>query len=208
MVPPVTWIDDIALFVQDPCPDRLAAKVSRAFSAVRHRSHAAGFELNVKPGKSEALVRLQCRGCQATHGRLAQEHSEGLRCQGPLGTIVLFLTSAYTHLGQCQTASMSVAAEADFRTARAQDALQHARFLCANQHIPVATKMVLTQSLVFSRLLFSSETWHEMPETVLARLDAFVLRVFRKVLRLSNYANAECTTNQCLPRIPSLLPVV
>eukprot|EP00438_Fugacium_kawagutii_P001747 Skav227124 [mRNA] locus=scaffold133:31032:36275:- [translate_table: standard] len=194
-VPPVTWVDDIAIFVDASSPEMLIPKVRRVFQSVYHHAMAAGFELNLKPGKSEAILRFQGKGSQAAHKRFIEESTNGLPCSTPYGTVSLPVAPKYVHLGQIQTSSLSLAPEIDFRIARAQEAFVAARPLLTNKHLPVATKQTLIHALVFSRLFFSAETWHAIPPAALARLEAFVIRIYRRAFSFNNFVGNEHTTD-------------
>eukprot|EP00438_Fugacium_kawagutii_P021420 Skav230559 [mRNA] locus=scaffold7717:17184:43069:- [translate_table: standard] len=196
LVTPITWVDDVAIFLEDSDPHKLISKLQTVTAAVHHRATAAGFQLNLRPGKTECLVRLQGRSSQLAKRHLLEFEQEGLPCDSPHGPIRCPLTVKYQHLGQTQVASMSLQPEADIRLARAAEALQQAAPLLRKPKLSLKTKCHLVHALVFSRMMFSVETWLEVPPSICARMNAFVLKTMRKICGMQNRPGAPCSTDE------------
>eukprot|EP00438_Fugacium_kawagutii_P010612 Skav227436 [mRNA] locus=scaffold203:245111:270429:+ [translate_table: standard] len=123
-IDPITWVDDVAVYLEDPDPMKLLQKIGEVSGAFYSRCREVGLDLNFRAGKSETIVRLEGRGSQRAHKHLQLHWKEGIPLQGVDQTIRLQATTAYVHLGQKQTAAMNHDLEIDRRAALAAEALR------------------------------------------------------------------------------------
>eukprot|EP00438_Fugacium_kawagutii_P025714 Skav210470 [mRNA] locus=scaffold737:307907:310931:- [translate_table: standard] len=197
LLQPVVWMDDIALFLQHPSPSVLVQQVGQAAVLMHEQCHAVGLTLNFRRGKTEGLLRLQGRGVQNVHAQLAQ--TPGELPLAPFGLDQqLSLTSSYTHLGQRHNSSMCWDTELSVRVAHAQEALVACMPLFRKHSLSPATRLTLLQALVFSKLFFAAETWHGVAPAALARVSAFVVKAYRRVLGRVNLRSNEHSTDAAL----------
>lgn len=115
-ISPIVWMDDVAIFIEHTSPVTLIEHVRVAASALFSRCAEQGLTVNCSRGKSEVLFRPAGRGSQQAHQVLAQ-HGGRLEFGAADSRMLLPLTSAYVHLGQKHTASLSSEVEIDFRLA-------------------------------------------------------------------------------------------
>ena len=117
-MPPITWVDDVAIFLESEQADRIIPQVQQVVALMYKHCRAYGLDLNFAPGKTETLLRLHGRGSTQIRKKVFQEKFLPIT-QEPNGKILLSVTSQYTHLGIKHTANMSFDAEFSFRFARA-----------------------------------------------------------------------------------------
>ena len=60
-VPPITWVDDVAIFLEDEQAELVIPKVQRTVALMYRLCRAYGLDLNFAPGKTEVLLRLHGR---------------------------------------------------------------------------------------------------------------------------------------------------
>eukprot|EP00438_Fugacium_kawagutii_P026298 Skav222156 [mRNA] locus=scaffold294:18701:21919:- [translate_table: standard] len=185
--PPVAWVDDVALFLTDPSPQRLVEKVQATVQAFTGRCQERGLKVNFQQGKSEVLFRLEGRGSQGV-ARDLKQHPNGFL---PLPQIedAIAMTASYVHLGIKQCAAMDHDVAALDRLAHATTALRDARPLLLHRYLDVKSRCMLASSLIFSKLLYGSELWTRLSEPVEIRLQAFIMKVYRIVFQCRNFRN-------------------
>eukprot|EP00438_Fugacium_kawagutii_P022589 Skav216784 [mRNA] locus=scaffold579:180561:182699:+ [translate_table: standard] len=67
--------------------------------------------------------------------------------------------------------------------------------LLKHRHLDVPQKVLLARSLIFSRLFYGAETWPVLPPADFAKLHAFVLKVYRVILKRQNFATGAHSTD-------------
>eukprot|EP00438_Fugacium_kawagutii_P027313 Skav202713 [mRNA] locus=scaffold654:664723:667824:+ [translate_table: standard] len=187
LVHPITWVDDVAIFLEHENPATLLQILTKAAESIRYRCAERGFVINLAKGKTEALVRLEGRGSQRVHQQLAAGDSDCLKLG--TGEQVRFLptTTLYTHLGIRQSASLSLEPEIVYRLGHAASALQECLPLVRHRWLTQHDRLNLLRSLVFSKLFFGAEVWQGLSESQLQRMHAFVVRAYRHVLHSRNF---------------------
>lgn len=186
-VPPLVWVDDVAIHLEADHPCELLKRIRATAHAMNQRCLERGMNLNLSPGKTEAIIRIQGRGAHEAHRILQQEERENhLAFGADEQQGFLSLACAYTHLGQKQTAALNLTSEITSRLAHAQQALGDCRRLLMHKSMPVECRLQLARSLVMSKLLYASETWHHIDAKLLAKVEAFVMKLYRIILNRSN----------------------
>lgn len=62
---PVTWVDDIAVYIEDTDPHLLIEKAQKIMASFFLRCHERGFALNLARGKTEIIFRFEGRGAHS-----------------------------------------------------------------------------------------------------------------------------------------------
>eukprot|EP00438_Fugacium_kawagutii_P033790 Skav218504 [mRNA] locus=scaffold3758:237968:241249:+ [translate_table: standard] len=192
---PITWVDDVAIFLEHDNPAVLLQILTKAAESIRYRCAERGFVINLAKGKTEALVRLEGRGSQRVHQMMVAGETDCLKLGS--GEQVRFLptTTLYTHLGIRQSASMSMEPEIAYRLGHAASALQECLPLAKHRWLGLEDRLHLVRSLVFSKLFFGAEVWQSLSEVQLQRLQAFVVRAYRHVLHSRNFRQGAHSTD-------------
>ena len=191
--PPIVWVDDIALFLEDADPMKLIEKVQRAVAVLYSRCKQRGLLLNFANGKTELLFRFEGRGSQS-----AQKHVQSLPNQRlPIPSIeeTVALSAIYTHLGLRQSVAMHDDTTVLARLAQAQLAYKDAYPLLVHPSLTVTAKCTLASSLLYSQLLFGAEVWTQLEEATWSRLRAYVNKVQRTILRRCNRRDTQHYTS-------------
>ena len=126
-------------------------------------------------------------------------------------------TSRYTHLGAVQSANMKNDAEVTMRIIKAKAAHKDIkRKILGNPAIEVQRKCHLAQAIIFSRLLFGTETWDGLTAKQEAKLNTFLFHVYRSIVKkisrgadhkfsnLEIEASLVCTKIQALMKLQRL----
>ena len=195
VVPPITWVDDVAIFLESEQADRIIPQVQQVVALMYKHCRAYGLDLNFAPGKTETLLRLHGRGSTQIRKKVFQEKFLPIT-QEPNGKILLSVTSQYTHLGIKHTANMSFEAEFSFRFARARQALAECRKkIIKNRSISQETRWNLARSLILSKLFFGCELWPPLSQKQQTSLQAFLTKIGRIILGMENFVDMPHTTD-------------
>ena len=185
-VPPVTWVGDVSLTVEDPCPFELMKKTQRVLASMHQRTKEVGLELNLQPGKTEAIMKFQGPKSAVAHRHLRVELGGMLSFGEADGEVLqVHTTNKYTHLGSVQSMSLLSQAEIAKRVGKAGEAFRSIkRKVLANEALKPERRCSLAQVLIFSRLLHNAETWPALHPKHEKKLHSFMMKVFRTVARL------------------------
>ena len=203
-VPPITWVDDIAIFVESEQAEQIPVLIEKVVQLMFKHCRAYGLDLNFAPGKTEALLRLHGRNSTQLRKTLFQE--KFIQIEGSPGDkIALSAASHYTHLGIKHTATMNFDTELAYRMARAREALRECRKkILANKVIDPSTRWNLARSLVLSRLLFACELWPPLTTRQQSSIQAFFLKIGRIILDKQNFADTTYTVDD---EVLAVLPI-
>ena len=191
-IPPVTWVDDVALVLEHEDPQKLLDNTAEVVKAMEKRTAQRGLQLNLKKGKTEALIRFQGPQSSMVHRRFRDggckipfedAHGNLLEVHG---------TSKYTHLGAVQSANMTNGAEVTMRIIKARAAYKDIkRKILGNPAIQIQKKCHIAQTLIFSRLLFGTEVWNGLHQKQEARLNTFLFSVYRTIVKKISRGNDQ-----------------
>lgn len=194
-IPPITWVDDIAIFVEADQADKIPFLIQQVVHLMFKHCRAYGLDLNFAPGKTEALLRLHGKNSTQIRKTLFQEkfiNVDGAQEE----KIALSAALHYTHLGIKHTATLCFDTELAFRLARAREALRECKKkILVNKAIVPSTRWNLARSLVLSRLLFACELWPPLTNRQISSLQAFFMKIGRIILNKQNFADAQHTVD-------------
>ena len=204
---PVTWVDDVAILVEDRDPGELLHKVGKVVTTMKKSADAHGLTLNFQKGKTEALVRFQGPGSAGAHRKFREQGSKLILEDTSGQELQLLSTTRYSHLGMVQSASMNNQAEVATRIAKSATAFRAIkRKVLANEAIPMPKRCQLAQSLVFSRLVFGVEIWPALHVKQEDKMNSFMNKVYRVIAKKISrgeehrFSNLEVqATVLCLP---------
>eukprot|EP00435_Cladocopium_sp_Y103_P017531 s2213_g4.t1 len=160
-IPPIAWMDDIAVGLAAPTAPQLRSLVEQSITAIHSVFRAKGFTMNLDRGKTEVIVMY--RGPGAVACRTA-----------------LFATG---HVPQITVASDTHILTVKSRLGAARQAFeQMKRPIFCNSVLPVAGRLQLFSSLILSRLLYGCAVWAEVSATSFRKLEAAVTGYYRRIL--------------------------
>ena len=124
MLKPITWVDDVAVMVEDQSAEQLLQKVGKVAVAMKKHADSHGLCLNFKKGKTEASVRFQGPGSAKVYRQFREEGSS-FRLEDAGGhDLTLLSTTRYSHLGAMQTTAMTNQMKVTTRIAKAGSAFR------------------------------------------------------------------------------------
>ena len=205
----VAWADDLAI----PWATRTAAEMPIALRKILQFVTKVfaqkGFLLNLDKGKTSAVVTF--RGPQAPQYRqsfqLGAQPGDSIEIEGK--QVFLHYVPVYKHLGTIFAADHSLDAEIQQRIGLANAAFgQIARPILCNRHLPEKVRTQLFQTLIGTKLFFGLGAWSTPTFRQIAKIRAFLLRLLRKVLRLSPEAVATMSAAEIFRRSGQVEPRV
>ena len=156
-IPVITWVDDVAIPI--PIVDlALTTQVLTNVLQILHCSFASfGLQLNLSPGKTEAL--FQPRGPHAAQARRDLFIDQSAHVQVGLSE-PLRLVTQYKHLGMLVAHNIAIDRDLAQRLGRATAAFRSLRkSLFTNRHIPVKVRLQLLEALVLPRIFYGCGAW-------------------------------------------------
>ena len=183
-LPPITWVDDVAVLVEDASADGLLTKIGTVVTSMKKHTESHGLQLNFKQGKTEALIRFQGHGSSRAHREFREGGSKVQFTDSGGNEMNLLSTTKYGHLGALQTVAMTNHSEVAARIAKANTAFKTVkRKIPANEAIPMPRRCHMAQSLIFSRLVFGVEVWSSLHPKQEAKMNSFMYRVYRAIAK-------------------------
>ena len=207
-IPPIVWVDDVAIVVESAKPEDLVERVSTVASKMFQICKSRGLDMNLSKGKSEAMIRFAGPGSAGAARRLKQEGFGSVTLVGHEQEHLRFgTTTKYAHLGTMQTSVATLDLEVRTRIAKAQIAyLNVKKKILENKAIPIMKRVGLAEGIIFSRLLFGSEAWGKLHPKHITKLNHFVLKVYRTILGYLNHVTGKNISDQQIRgKIPCIM---
>ena len=182
----IIWSDDIAVvWATSDCRD-LPEQLRAIVAAWDEILLSNGFSLNLARGKTSIVATF--RGAHAptmrAHYQTGESPGDEIMLRGKLEK--LCYVPCYKHLGTSFTSKHTLDHEISTRLGIAQSAFAAiARQLLCNRHLPQQRRIQLFQSLICSKLYFGLGAWHTPSTRQLQRLKGAMLRMIKKILRIS-----------------------
>ena len=182
----VAWADDLAIPWATRAATEMPAALRKILHVVASLFLSKGFVLNLDKGKTSAVVTF--RGPQAPQLRqafqLGPKPGDAMDFEGR--SIFLHYVPTYKHLGTIFASDHSLDAEIHQRIGLANAAFgQIAKPILCNRHLPEKVRAQLFQTLIGTKLFFGLGAWITPSFRQMAKIRAFLLRLLRRVLRLT-----------------------
>ena len=182
--PPITWVDDLAV----PIATRNPADLEPAIQKVLHHIHCVfysrGLQINYDKGKTETVMMF--RGLEADTFRRAfftADHEAFITTSTESHVFRVRAVPSYKHLGIRYQMDSDLEHEIQCRSALARTAFHELkRQIFGNRKLTIPARLQLLHSLVFSKLLYGSGSWYEIPRRIIGRLDSFIMKLYRSIL--------------------------
>ena len=182
-VPPIAWMDDVAIPLTTTTPEALVPLVQQVTAAVHGLFQARGLTLNLDRGKTEAV--LCFRGPGADLQRLSifdTGRQPVIVVETESHILSLRVVPSYKHLGAQFTMSVDVTKEISARIGSARQAFEEMkRPIFLNKRLPIPARMQLFQSLIMSRLLYGCAVWSDVPSAMVKKLEATLMAYYRQI---------------------------
>ena len=151
-----SYVDDQANVVAACTPSLLIEKLAKAASVIYNTYAGYGLLLNMKDGKTEAVVRFRGPGSKEALLSLAVGSSSKLaiKVHGMPDTY-LKVVNWYKHMGSIVYADGRTGPETAQRTASAYNSLTRIRSVLKMPQLPLTAKSLIVKSLIHSRLTYN-----------------------------------------------------
>ena len=206
-VPPIAWVDDVAVPLCTMSSYDLIPLVQRALAAVHSAFCMRGLTLNLDPGKTELIVMF--RGAGAVPCRRAlflQQSQPTVTVATSTHVLTVRVVSSYRHLGVRFAMNLDLHTEIQARIGAARQAFQQLKKpVFVNHALPVPARLSLFQSLILSRLLYGCAIWSEISATSYRNVEALLTDCYRQILGIGFWTEEHVTdtdlyqTHQLIP---------
>ena len=192
----VAYVDDVA-YPGMAHSSMVIDKIASCMTIIVNTVSAFLFEANLDAGKTEVTLRLAGPGINAVKQRILDEWRT-IAFPTHHGLRRVNVVDKYVHLGMSTNASCTRQPEISARKRSSMDALGPIATKCFKvESIPLAHKVSITWSHIFSRLLFGAGSWGILNKQETSSLSSAVMHSWRR---------ATCTTykqreEQSLPPI-------
>ena len=181
-----TWMDDMCLCLDDADGLALSGKTLSAASALLDTCAQHLVSPNLQKGKAEVIMVF--RGAKSRQLR-TQYYGPDNGSRVPVlyeyGAAPLNIVGEYQHLGGLLHHSGVTKEEVARRVGVAHTAFnQHRRLLYQNNAISFEKRRQLFETLVLSKLCYGMETWVSTDQRTWKYLEAAVIRLYRRLLRI------------------------
>ena len=199
----VSYLDDAAFALRRQHAAEILSDLPRVVACVVGSCREFGFQVNFKPGKTEAIMVLSGPLSRRLRRQVYVDQKAVIQCQCAGSDVALRIVPAYAHLGGMAASDGSLAPEFANRAAQANAAYAAlSKQVFARKDLPQDTKLKAAQAFVDSRLLHNAATWHR-PRSF-APLEA----VRRKVAaRIVGTTVADHVADKALWAVVGTLPV-
>ncbi|CAE7740408.1 hypothetical protein AK812_SmicGene37931 [Symbiodinium microadriaticum] len=189
-----TWMDDLALLVEDSRPDRLLEKVAAVATATLDECIKATLVPNLAEGKTECVVALYGPGSKKTSSEVFRGSSPDIQLHSDIWPNArLRLVTTYKHVGGIIQAGGGTTKEVRSRLGAAWAAFrQHRRQVFSSPLVHIRDKSVLFSAVVESTLLFGVGAWPAHDPVATRKFQGALVCMARLMLRPRfSYAEAR-----------------
>jgi len=182
-VPPIAWMDDVAIPLTTTTPDALVPLVRQVTATVHDLFRARGLTLNLDKGKTEAVLCFRGPGSDALRLQIFDTERQPVIVVDTASHILtLRVVPSYKHLGAQYSMNVDVSKEIRARIGSARQAFEEMKKpLFLNKRLPGAARMQLFHSLILSRLLYGCAIWTEVPNALVKKLEATLMAYYRQI---------------------------
>jgi len=182
-VPPVTWVDDLAVPLAAENPEDLLPLVQQVTTAMHGLFSKYGLTLNMQKGKTEVV--MMYRGKDANRFRTSlfdTTTTPTIVASTPSHIVSIRVVPSYRHLGARYTMDLDINDEIISRISMAKQAFEELRRpIFGNRALAVDARIKLYDSLVLSRLLYGCSVWSDVPTSHLKQIETMIMQHHRRI---------------------------
>lgn len=194
-IPPITWVDDLAIPITTTHPSTLTAMLKIVLQHIHEVFYSRGLQINYDKGKTEIVVMF--RGMEADVVRrqfFSSDRETYITTSTATHVISVRAVPSYEHLGVRYQMDSDLNHEIECRGAHARTAFHEVKKqLFTNKALTVATRIQLLHSLIFSKLLYGCGGWYEIPRRTINRLDSIMMRFYRTIVNEGFWKDTRIT---------------
>jgi len=194
-VPPIAWMDDVAISLATVTSHQLIPLIKRAIGAAHTAFQKRGLSMNLDSGKTELVVMFRGEGAVSCRSQLFdREGAPKLVVTTESHVISVRVAASYRHLGVRFAMNLDLDTEVNARLGAARQAFeQMKRAIFMNVAIPVSCRISLFQSLILSRLLYGCAIWTELSTASYKKLETMVIGNYRKIYGVGYWSDERMT---------------
>jgi len=182
-VPPVTWVDDLAVPLATQQPDLLQPLVQEVTATLHTLFQRYGLSLNMQKGKTEVVMMFRGKNANRCRSELFDtELPPKLVTTTPTHVLSIWVVPSYRHLGARYTMDLDIAEGIVSRIGMAKQAFVEMRkAIFGNRALAPDARVKLYNSLVLTRLLYGCSVWSDVPAPLLKQLEAMIIKHHRSI---------------------------
>ena len=201
-IPPITWVDDLAVPAVALHPQDLEMVLQRTLQHVHGAFYSKGLQINYDKGKTEAVLMFRGSSADTVRRSFFQvEHETFLTTSTDTHVFRVRAVPSYKHLGIRYQMDSDLEHEVSCRIGQARTAFHEVkRPIFKNEFLTHRTRIQLMQSLVLSKMLYGCGTWYEIPRRTVQKLESTIMRFFRSILNCGFWNETHTTDDQLRAR--------
>lgn len=199
-IPPIAWMDDVAIPLTTTTPDELVPLVQQVMEAVHNLFRDRGLTLNLDRGKTEAVLCFRGPGADALRSQIFDKAVPPVIVI-PTDSHLLSLrvVPSYKHLGAQFTMNVDITKEIAVRLGAARQAFEEMKKpIFLNKRLPVTARIQLFQSLILSRLLYGCAVWSDVPLAVIKKVEATLTAYYRRIYDIGFWTDTHISDEEFL----------
>ena len=182
-IPPVAWMDDVAIPLTTATPEALVPLVQQVTATVHTLFRERGLTLNLDKGKTEAVLCFRGPGSDAMRLKLFDtERQPIIVVKTESHILTLRVVPSYKHLGALYSMNVDVGREIRARIGSARQAFEEMKKpLFVNKRLSVEARLKLFNSLILSRLFYGCAVWTDIPNALAKKLESTLIAYYRQI---------------------------
>eukprot|EP00435_Cladocopium_sp_Y103_P055424 s705_g18.t1 len=206
-IPPVTWVDDLAIPLTTRTPDGMIPLIKEVTAILHQTFQRFGMSMNMERGKTEVV--LMYRGRNANVHRTAlfdTAQAPAIVTSTPTHVLTIRVVPSYRHLGARYSMDLDIQEELQARMAMAKKAFAEMwKPLFGNRLLDLKAKTQLYRSLILSRLLYGSAVWSDVPATLVKQVEAMLIAHYRRIHNVG-FWQSDNLTDEAFLNMNELIP--
>ena len=206
-VPPITWVDDLAVPMATNQPDQLKPLVQEVTSTLHTLFLRYGLSLNMQKGKTEAVMMFRGKNANRCRSALFDADSPPTLVSATSTHVLsIRVVPSYRHLGARYTMDLDIDEEINNRIGMAKQAYAELkRAIFSNRALAATARVQLYESLVLTRLLYGCSVWSDVPAPLVKQIETMIIKHHRSIYNCGFWTDdgisdeAFIATNQVMP---------
>lgn len=181
------WVDDLLFMTSSDDPHEITSKVASIVTIAQQELATMGIEINLKQGKSEALIHMAGRDSRQLRRALHLEQGSQIMFQDIDGNpCSLHVGQRYKYLGSILAPQGTCAADIKHRAGQAFAALKLIRRTIFRNHaLQPRIKQQALHSVILSKMMATSGAWIFDTKSIEQCFFKTIMRIYRYVFALT-----------------------
>ena len=175
------YVDDVVQPLMAPACE-IVGKMKQCAGIYHHVFSRFGLTINYKKGKTEALFRFAGKGAVSARRALFVDDGGKINfeCRGDSYTLIA--TSTYKHVGTLTCSTDTMQPEITAKIICMNETFNKLRPTFLNRKsIPIQKRILLSQSVLFTKGLFQAGTWPTLHTAEIVRVHKAVMKIYASI---------------------------